>query len=58
MKIDRRKPLAANVGVVSVGLDTYWKQFPGLLEIMHEKTAKLISMLHAHSVRVQMSGTI
>ena len=25
MKVERRKPLTANVGVVSVGLDTYWK---------------------------------
>ena len=25
-RIERRKPLTANVGVVSVGLDTYWKQ--------------------------------
>lgn len=32
MKIERRKPLAANVGILSVGLDTYWGQFPGLLD--------------------------
>ncbi len=25
--VPRRKPLTANVGVVGVGLDTYWKQF-------------------------------
>ncbi len=29
-RVERRKPLTANVGVVSVGLDTYWKQCPGL----------------------------
>ena len=34
LRIERRKPLTANVGVVSVGLDTYWKQCPGLLEDM------------------------
>ena len=27
-RVARRKPLTANVGVVSVGLDTYWKQCP------------------------------
>ena len=25
LKVPRRKPLTANVGVVSVGLDTYWR---------------------------------
>ena len=28
--IERRKPLAANVGIFGVGLDVYWGQFPGL----------------------------
>lgn len=37
MKVERRKPLTANVGVISVGLDTYWSQFPGLLEEMEKK---------------------
>jgi hypothetical protein len=36
MRVERRKPLTANVGVVSVGLDTYWKQCPGLLEAMYD----------------------
>ena len=30
MQIPRRKPLTANVGLLAVGLDTYWAQFPGL----------------------------
>ena len=38
-RVERRKPLAANVGVVSVGLDTYWKQCPGLYEDMVKKAA-------------------
>ena len=42
MKIERRKPLTANVGILSVGLDTYWEQFPGLLDEMTRKTAVLI----------------
>jgi L-arabinose isomerase len=30
--VERRKPLAAKVGVFGVGFDVYWTQFPGLLE--------------------------
>ena len=32
MNIARRKPLTARVGIFGVGLDTYWEQFPGLLD--------------------------
>ena len=58
MKIERRKPLAANVGIISVGLDTYWKQFPGLLDKMNEKTARLVAMLQPLSVRISDFGMI
>ena len=37
MQIPRRKPLTANVAVVSVGFKTYWNQFDGLLDEMHRK---------------------
>lgn len=50
MKIDRRKPLNANVAVISIGLDTYWEQFPGLLDDMHKKTASFINKLKANQV--------
>ena len=39
-RVERRKPLTANIGVVSVGLDTYWKQCPGLYEDMLRKAAR------------------
>ncbi len=32
--IQRRKPLTARVGVLGVGLDIYWSQFPGLLQTL------------------------
>ena len=56
MKVERRKPLTANVGVVSVGLDTYWKQCPGLLEDMMKKEDVFIGKLNAHSVKVSRFG--
>ena len=55
MRVERRKPLTANVGVVSVGLDTYWKQCPGLLEDMMKKEDVFIGKLNAHSVKVSRS---
>ena len=43
-RVARRKPLTANVGVVSVGLDTYWKQCPGLLEDMLKKLGRALGI--------------
>ena len=47
LKVERRKPLTANVGVVSVGLDTYWKQCPGLYEDMVKKEDVFVRILNA-----------
>ena len=55
-RVARRKPLAANVGVVSVGLDTYWKQCPGLYEDMLKKEAVFAGRLEAHQVKVSRFG--
>ena len=55
-RIERRKPLTANVGVVSVGLDTYWKQCPGLYEDMLKKTAVFENRIAAHQVKVSSFG--
>lgn len=56
--IPRRKPLAATVGVMSIGLDTYWDQFPGLLEEMRRKSARLREKLEFHQVTVRDFGMI
>ena len=45
LRIPRRKPLTANVGVVSVGLDTYWDQCPGLLDDMKRKEDVFVGKL-------------
>ena len=55
-RVARRKPLTANVGVVSVGLDTYWKQCPGLLEDMMKKEGRFADQIAAHQVRVTRFG--
>lgn len=56
IRIPRRKPLAANVGVVSVGLDTYWTQCPGLLDDLKKKEDVFVRKLAAHQVTVTRFG--
>jgi len=55
-RVARRKPLTANVGIVSVGLDTYWKQCPGLLEDMMKKESRFADKIAAHQVKVTSFG--
>ncbi|MBQ3748429.1 MAG: hypothetical protein II863_13580, partial [Kiritimatiellae bacterium] len=55
-RVERRKPLTANVGVVSVGLDTYWKQCPGLYEDMVKKAAVFEKRVESHQVKVAGFG--
>ena len=55
-RVERRKPLTANVGVVSVGLDTYWKQCPGLYDDMVKKAAVFEKSIAAHQVKVTSFG--
>ena len=55
-KVERRKPLTANVGVVSVGLDTYWKQCPRLYDDMLKKAAVFERRLASHQVKVSSFG--
>jgi len=58
MIVPRRKPLTAEIAVISVGLNTYWKQFPGLLDEMKRKTGILLEKLGKHQVRVTDFGMI
>jgi L-arabinose isomerase len=58
MKIPRRKPLNANVGVMGVGLDTYWDQFEGLYEVMLEKMQTFKAKLEKHSVTICDFGIV
>lgn len=52
MIIKRRKPLEANVGIVGVGHHTYWSQFEGLLDKMHEKQKRFGERVRSQGVKV------
>ncbi|MBR2509947.1 MAG: L-fucose/L-arabinose isomerase family protein [Lentisphaeria bacterium] len=58
MQIPRRKALTGNIAVCSVGLDTYWKQFPGLLDEMKRKTGVLLKKLEKNQVNITDFGMI
>lgn len=58
MIVERRNRLTANVGVVGVGHSTYWKQFEGLLDVMHGKMEQFREKLKVHSVSVTDFGMV
>ena len=51
LRVERCKPLTDNVGVVSVGFDTCWKQSPSLYEDMVKKPAVLGNSLATNQVK-------
>lgn len=57
-KIQRLKPLTANVGLLSIGHHVYWGQFSGLLDEMHRKQKHLCDLLEAQDVRVSDFGML
>jgi L-arabinose isomerase len=58
MRVPRRKPRTANVGVFGVGHYNYWPQFEGLLDEMHRKLAAFVEKVEAHDVTVTNFGMI
>lgn len=50
MKIERRKPLNADIGILGVGHKTYWKQFDGLLGEMHKKMDAFVKKVKSQGV--------
>jgi L-arabinose isomerase len=58
MRIPRRKPRTANIGVFGVGHYNYWPQFDGLLDEMHRKLAVFAGKLSAREVQVTNFGII
>lgn len=58
LRVPRRRPLTAGVGVIAMGHATYWAQFDGLLDEMHRKTAILARKLEANRVTVTDFGMV
>lgn len=58
MKIPRRKPLTARIGLFGVGHHVYWAQFPGLLDEMRHKLDVLAAKLAANGVEVASFGMV
>lgn len=56
MTIERRKPLTARVGILSVGHHVYWGQFDGLLDAMAQKAGVLEAKVAANGVEVVNFG--
>ena len=58
MRIERRKPLTATVGIVGVGHHTYWGQFDGLLDELKGKMAQLDKKVQANGVETVTFGIL
>jgi L-arabinose isomerase len=58
MKVARRKPRTAHVGVFGVGFHVYWTQFPGLLDELLAKMDVLVGRVEGRGVRVTNFGMV
>ncbi|MEX2263861.1 MAG: L-fucose/L-arabinose isomerase family protein [Bryobacteraceae bacterium] len=58
MKVERRKPRTARVGIFGVGYHVYWNQFPGLLDELHTKLEVLVGKVRATGVCVHNFGMV
>ena len=58
LRIARRKPLRARVGVFGVGFHAYWPQFEGLLDELLGKLATFVEQLKPHGVEVVEFGMV
>ena len=58
LRVPRRKPLRANVGVFGVGHHTYWGQFEGLLDELRAKLGVFVGRVRGHGVEVTDFGIV
>jgi L-arabinose isomerase len=58
MRVARRKPRAARIGLFGVGFHVYWDQFPGLLDELLAKMEVLAAKLEGHGVEVVRFGMV
>jgi L-arabinose isomerase len=58
LRIPRRKPRTARVGVFGVGFHAYWPQFDGLLDELRGKLATFVDQVKTHGVQVLEFGIV
>src|SRR5690606_517017 len=58
LRVERRRPLYARVGLIGVGHHVYWEQFDGLLDEMGRKQRHVRSLLESEGVDVRDFGLI
>jgi len=58
MRVERRKPRRANVGILGVGHSTYWAQFPGLRQELLGYMAEFEQQVRAREVRTVSFGLV
>ena len=58
MRVPRRKPRTAHVGIFGVGHYNYWPQFEGLLDEMRRKLDVLAHKVQTHDVSVTNFGMV
>jgi L-arabinose isomerase len=58
MRVARRKPRTAHVGIFGVGFHKYWPQFEGLLDEMRRKLDIFVGKVQAHGVQVTNFGMV
>lgn len=57
-RIPRRKPLTARIGLFGAGHASYWPQFPGLREEMHNKLSRFAAKVRADGIELLEFGLI
>ena len=58
VRIPRRKPRTAHIGVFGVGHQTYWSQFDGLLDELQGKLEVFVKRVETRGVRVTNFGMV
>jgi L-arabinose isomerase len=58
VRIPRRKPRTARIGVFGVGFHAYWPQFDGLLDELRQKLAVFVDRVKTYGVEVVDFGIV
>jgi len=58
MRVARRKPRTANIGIFGVGFHKYWPQFDGLLDEMKRKLDVFVDRVQREQVEVTCFGIV